>query len=291
MLNEIHLIDITPLLIRDKNFNTKLKQYLRDGKLFYSYTCDSLFGTYGSTTSLSLGESNEMVKQFFNKVINMQEILAGVNEVTSVSHRIYKKEQVEEKLRKYFQSFIEARERLDEITDEELKLLETEELNFEDDSYTTVGKNAEQRIWIFKRKAETYESEGLPIRAIDEYNKMLSLNPNLYTAWYQKGLLHQRAGEISRGIACFDECIKIDRSDPKPYLQKALIYFLQMRFEEALAMYDKVLILDSDNFDALMGKARCLFKLGKPYLEWISKARRISRKRTEELMKEYGLQI
>ncbi|MEM2991044.1 MAG: tetratricopeptide repeat protein [Halobacteria archaeon] len=289
MLNEIHLIDISPLLIRDKNFNTKLKQHLREGKLFYSYTCDSLFGTYGSTTSLSLEESREMVKQFFAKVINMQEILAGVNEVANVIHRIYKEEQAQEKLLKYFQSFIEAQERVDEITEEELKLLETQELNLEDDSYTTQGKTAEQRIWIFKKKAELYESEGLPIRAIEEYNKILSLNPNLYIAWYQKGLLHQKAREISRAIACFDECIKLDPSDPKPYLQKASMYISQMRFEEALAMYDKVLSLDRDNFDALMGKARCLHKLSKPYMEWISRARRISKKRTEELMKEYGL--
>lgn len=290
MINEIRLIDISPLLIRDRNFNTKLRQHLSEGKLFFSYTCDSLFGTYGSTTSLTLRESSDMVEQFFAKVISMQEILAGVNEATSISHRIYQKEKAAERLGKYFQIYIEACQRIEEIEDGELRLLETEELNFEDDIYTTQGKTAEQRIWIFKAKAEMYESEGLPLRAIDECNKMLSLNPNLYVAWYQKGLLHQKAREIARAIACYDQCMKIDPRDPKPYYQKALIFASQMRFGEALAMYDKILSLDSDNFDAIIGKARCLCKLNKPYMEWISRAKKISKKRTEELLKEYGME-
>ncbi len=283
-------MDISPLLVRDKDFKTKLRQHLEEGKLFYSYTCDGLFGTYGSTTSLNVTDSSEMVEQFFSKVISMQEILAGVNEAKKVTHRIYQKEKTAERLKKYFQLFIDARQKLADLRGEDLRLLETEEVNFEDESCTTQGKSAEERIWIFKKKVDTYESEGLVIRGIDECNKMLSLNPNLYLAWYKKGRLHQKAREIARSLCCYDQCIKIDPRATDPYHQKALIFTSQMRFSDAISMYDKILGIDANNFEAIIGKARCLYKLNKPYGEWISRAKKISKKRTEELMKEYGIE-
>lgn len=92
-----------------------------------------------------------------------------------------------------------------------------------------------------------YDSKNESAKAIENYEKALSLNPDLAPLQATLGLAYYDAGEIAKAEACLQkaEIGGADTIDTR-YL-KGLVLFKQNRNTEALSAFDRVLELDGRN--------------------------------------------
>ena len=73
-----------------------------------------------------------------------------------------------------------------------------------------------------------HRRKGQIKKAISDYTKAIELNPNHYSAYYNRGIAYfQDKDQISKAIADFTKTIEIDPRYAKAYYNRAICYFYQ----------------------------------------------------------------
>jgi tetratricopeptide (TPR) repeat protein len=83
-------------------------------------------------------------------------------------------------------------------------------------------------------------------------------------ASYIRGLYHTYTGDKDKAIGFFDHCLRLDYNYMPAYLEKAVIFYDQARYEEAIKVLDKAVTLQNKFDEGYYWKGRCLEKLNKP---------------------------
>lgn len=102
-----------------------------------------------------------------------------------------------------------------------------------------------------KDDAEIYQALGMTYlkqenwdRSISYFKKATSLNPSLYSSWYNLGLLHL---DIEEGNNYFKKTIEVNPAYPPPYYWLAYSYCRDRRDKEAMPIFEKYLEVAKDN--------------------------------------------
>jgi len=86
--------------------------------------------------------------------------------------------------------------------------------------------------------------------AIADYDKAIALDPNVATAYTNRGVTYGRKGDYDRAIADYTKAIAIDANHANAYYNRGVAYEKQGDKEQAIAEYRKVLEIGPSDQDA-----------------------------------------
>jgi len=120
--------------------------------------------------------------------------------------------------------------------------------------------NSKEKVLIHKGidkvKRMKYEE------ALEIFERLLDMNPNIPEAWNNKGVALYRLGRAEEAIECYDRSLAIDPENMDALRNKGLALHSLGRMEEALQVYDTVLQKGGDAID-LESTAVVLIALGR----------------------------
>jgi tetratricopeptide (TPR) repeat protein len=100
------------------------------------------------------------------------------------------------------------------------------------------------------RLAGSYRSEGRVYQAIEEYNKVISLDPSFGWAINELGYMHADAGDFERAAECFQRYASAFPHDANPVDSMGELLFRMGRLDEAIERYKRALELKPDFYYA-----------------------------------------
>lgn len=117
-----------------------------------------------------------------------------------------------------------------------------------------------------KKKLDSLESSDLVdsyktnARVIELCDKAIEVNKSNFDAYYLKGLALINLKEYDEGIDVLIDALRID-NNVKPWLAIANANRLSKEFDDAIDVYDRVLTMEENSFEAFKGKAHTYFDL------------------------------
>ena len=108
--------------------------------------------------------------------------------------------------------------------------------------------------------AYSFGEKGEHVKAIENYDKAIELNPNYEEAWYNKGWRLGKLERYEEAVACYDKVIELNPNDEEAWFNKGNEFGELERHEEAVACYDKAIELNPNDEEAWFDKG---FDLGK----------------------------
>ena len=108
------------------------------------------------------------------------------------------------------------------------------------------------RCW---RQGELTRAEALAKQALSRDAKDVN-------AWQVLGLIDKQRGWFDQAAQHFERCVRLRGDDPMSHCRLASVRMLQGRFPDAIAGYDRALLIDADHLTAIRGKAEVLERGG-----------------------------
>lgn len=99
-------------------------------------------------------------------------------------------------------------------------------------------------------------------RAKEVFEKVILLEPNMAEAHYQLGVLYQERGNLPAAAAAFQETVRLEPGK-RLYLGGLAGLFIQTtQVREAVAILNRMIEIEPDDFDSWTKRAVILFKIG-----------------------------
>ena len=117
----------------------------------------------------------------------------------------------------------------------------------------------------FFKKAFNFSEEKKYAEAVEYYDKVLSLVPEHFIAWFNKANDLARLNKDEEAIACYSEAIKLHPTDSSYWTNKGLVLLLQREYAKAVACFDESLKLDPLNKTAKTYRASAKEKQGEVF--------------------------
>lgn len=92
-------------------------------------------------------------------------------------------------------------------------------------------------------------------KALQEYQRVLKLNPSNNQARNNLGLVYKDMGDLDRAATEYMQLIAIEPNNAKAYNNLGTIYYLQGRFPEAVQEFTKALAIDGNNVESYVNLA------------------------------------
>ncbi|MCK4266154.1 MAG: tetratricopeptide repeat protein, partial [Thermoplasmata archaeon] len=110
-------------------------------------------------------------------------------------------------------------------------------------------KSSYDLAWMMKGNA--FGSMGRHEEAIDCFRKVLEYNPENTEAWYNMGATLYNLERYDEEIQCYDRALEIDKDFSKAWNNKGATLHQMGKYDEAVLCYVKVLKLEPDNVKVL----------------------------------------
>ena len=103
------------------------------------------------------------------------------------------------------------------------------------------------KVNYFFKKAFDFGKEKKYAKAVEYYDKVLSLAPEHFIAWYNKANDLAQLNKYEEAITCYSEAIKLHPTDSSYWTNKGLVLLLQREYTKAVACFDESLKLNPLN--------------------------------------------
>jgi hypothetical protein len=112
----------------------------------------------------------------------------------------------------------------------------------------SVIKNEPERAPLaYYNRGVVYAKKGQVDKAIDDFNRTITLDPSDYQAYYNLGVLYGKAGSYDKAIQYFSVAIEINQGYDPAYFNRGKYYAKTGKMELALADYQKACELGNEN--------------------------------------------
>jgi tetratricopeptide (TPR) repeat protein len=115
----------------------------------------------------------------------------------------------------------------------------------------------------YYNRAIIFDKLGQPDRAFADYNRVLTLDPSYYGAYINRGLLFYSRGQFDNAIADFDTAISLKPDDPEAYYNQGLVFDRMGQLDKALADYDRALSFNPKDADSWNNRGLIYSKMGR----------------------------
>lgn len=134
------------------------------------------------------------------------------------------------------------------------------------------------------RDRQVYELDKY-MRALEEFDKSLEINPENADIWSYKGFALYILGRYEEALEAFDKSLEINPKNENVWSFKGSTLYMLDRPEKALKAFDKALQKNPNKFEAWFNKGSILFELGryKQSLSAVENALRINAEDTNTL--------
>lgn len=102
----------------------------------------------------------------------------------------------------------------------------------------------------YKERGNVYHIVGNDIRAISDFNQAIRLDPNLASAYAKRGHAYFRQGNYDRSIADYNQAIKLDPNNAEAYYGRAFIFLLNGDYNRAITEINQTIKLTPNNWAA-----------------------------------------
>jgi tetratricopeptide (TPR) repeat protein len=99
--------------------------------------------------------------------------------------------------------------------------------------------------------------------AVQNYDRCLQLEPQMRTAWRNKGLALAKLNRLEEAIACFDMACQLDVTDISAVLLKGNAFYDLERYEDAIYCYDVALAAEPQENIYIFNKGAALLLLNR----------------------------
>ena len=120
----------------------------------------------------------------------------------------------------------------------------------------------EESIILLHNMARLHIATGDSGLAIDNLNILLSQLPSDSAAWFDLGLIHQRAGRHQAALDNYDMAIRWEPAHVEAHFNRALTLTALGRLDEAISGYGRVIVLQPDFVGARLDRAVLLRERG-----------------------------
>jgi tetratricopeptide (TPR) repeat protein len=134
------------------------------------------------------------------------------------------------------------------------------------------------------RDRQVYEPDRY-VRALEEFDKSLEINPNDADIWSYKGSALYILGRYEEALDSFDKSLVINPKNENVWSFKGSTLYMLDRPEKALKAFDKALQKNPNKLEAWFNKGSILFELGryKQSLSAVENALRVNAEDTNTL--------
>ncbi len=104
--------------------------------------------------------------------------------------------------------------------------------------------------------------QGAHHAALAEFDRALAISPYLAEAHYQRGLVHEAAGQVEAALADFDQALRCDPQHAHSFLHRGRIRSEKGHLDLALADFDQVMIMRPNDAECYLNRGICLARKG-----------------------------
>lgn len=108
--------------------------------------------------------------------------------------------------------------------------------------------------YVEKTDALEEPSENNP-KSVENFDKILELEPNNIKALYGKGSLLLLENDLDTSLRYFDRVLELEPEHVSSLVNKGIILGQKKQFDESLVLFDKALEIEPNNTNALTNKA------------------------------------
>ena len=101
------------------------------------------------------------------------------------------------------------------------------------------------------------------IKALEEFDKALEVEPNFDKAWYNKGLTQFNLKDLDAALKSYDTVVKLKPDNKSAWNNRGLILMELNKPQDAMKCFDKVTDLDSKDSEGWFNKGVLLANYGK----------------------------
>jgi tetratricopeptide (TPR) repeat protein len=117
-----------------------------------------------------------------------------------------------------------------------------------------------ESVILLHNMARLEVATGRPDLAIGHLDTLLSQQPGDSAAWFDRGLIHQRAGRPDEALRDYDAAIRWEPAHAEAHFNRAQVLAALHRNDEAIETYRRVIVLQPDCFDAQLNRAILLYE-------------------------------
>ena len=175
MKNEITITELRTLDLKLGENKLGLEVFLRNA-----------YGEWSSACWLEMSNPGEMMEKIFEHVLKMQEPTRGFSKHKSfkigitrrMKDEIMDREGTVENAGVFFNKFMQAKEKYknNKLRDGELQLLETEEIDFEEENLGVLNMPREERVLYFEERARENAIDDMPYASLDSLEQVFKLD-------------------------------------------------------------------------------------------------------------------
>jgi tetratricopeptide (TPR) repeat protein len=301
--NDIEVIDIIGSLMQDEEFSLEDESSFTIKKILAflekEITEDQYFTEawlIKGTVLYKTGKCRNSIEAFDNALETIPEVISKENlYLWKKSDNINYKYALKFKALALFKlgGYKEALDTLNEILslypeDVEIQKYENMLSTLEDESLikelNTLPYNSPEVSGKRHRDRQVYEPDKY-VRALEEFDKCLEINPNDADIWSYKGSALYTLGRYEEALEAFDKSLEINPKNENVWSFKGSTLYMLDRPEKALKALDKALQSNPNRPEAWFNKGSILFELGryKQSLSAVENTLRISAEDTNAL--------
>jgi len=111
-------------------------------------------------------------------------------------------------------------------------------------------KNNPYYAGVYNNRGNAYNSKEEYDKAINDYNKIIAINPNDVMAYYNKGITYNNKKEYGKAIINYTKAIKINTNYAKAYNNRGGCYYDKEEYDKAIIDFDKTIKLNPNDASA-----------------------------------------
>ena len=128
--------------------------------------------------------------------------------------------------------------------------------------YSNAIKLNPQMITAYANRGSTYGDNGDLEKAIKDFNKAIGLKPDFAGAYYNRGRTYRRNGDLEKAIKDFNKAIGLEPGFSEAYTNRGNTYIEKGDLEKAIKDYDKAIRLEPDDATAYYNRGRAYRRNG-----------------------------
>lgn len=232
----------------------RIQERARQDYGFYVQHVSCVMGLYGVGVALLVAIVGFLVPFMYNKMLRndlkkcRKQAISAAGQVRLASIRM-------SELEKQIVVLQDQLEEMKSIRDTVEKIQEKIEIS-EKATYA-----AARKAEISKLFAEAYNEKDYK-KQIALYTKLISLDPNLAAAYYNRSYVYDEMGEYSEALADINKAIELNPVDARSYCNRGIVYGHLGDMQAELADYNKAIELDSKHVCAYCNRGNLYDDMG-----------------------------
>ncbi len=125
-----------------------------------------------------------------------------------------------------------------------------------------IEKEPERVLFAYINRGVAFEKRGELNKAIEDYDKVIDIDPLYFEAYNNLGVLYGQNGLFDKAIEYFNKSIGIDPAYVDAYVNRGIAYAVSGRYDSALKDFDKAVLLDQNSAEAYFNRGNLYLKTG-----------------------------